>query len=182
MSRIALAEDPSSCGGNSWTRFRFRRNFRWEGLRFGEIAVWALSGKRHHGDVCRLLSKQDVSKAVGVEIVRTESKDNGCSYMANGTQQEMTAKHVKAMVADKGADKKTQEIAEKFAGGMFNALQAEKPASEQDTSGEVPVFVFRSISTGPRNRCGSTQKSLAIWAMRKAFRALAIRRLSQRTA
>jgi hypothetical protein len=94
------------------------------------------------GDVCRLLNKQDVSKAVGVEIVRTESKDNGCSYMAKGTQQDMTAKHMKAMVADKGADKKTQEIAEKFAGGMFNALQAEKPASEQDTSGEVPVFVF----------------------------------------
>lgn len=94
------------------------------------------------GDVCRLLSKQDVSKAVGVEIVRTESKDNGCSYMAKGTQQEMTAKHLKAMVADKGADKKTQEIAEKFAGGMFSALQAEKPVSEQNTSGEVPVFVF----------------------------------------
>jgi len=94
------------------------------------------------GDVCRLLSKQDVSKAVGVEIVRTESKDNGCSYMAKGTQQEMTAKHVRAMIADKGADKKTQEIAEKFAGGIFNALQAEKPASEQDTSNEVPVFVF----------------------------------------
>lgn len=94
------------------------------------------------GDVCRLLSTQDVSKAVGVEIVRTESKDNGCSYMAKGTQQEMTAKHVKAMVADKGADKKTQEIAAKFAGGMFNALQEEKPASVQDTSGEVPVFTF----------------------------------------
>lgn len=73
------------------------------------------------GDVCRLLSKQDVSKAVGVEIVRTESKDNGCSYMAKGTQQDMTAKHLKAMVADNGADKKTQEIAEKIAGGMFTA-------------------------------------------------------------
>jgi len=94
------------------------------------------------GDVCRLLSKQDVSKAVGVEIIRTESKDNGCSYMAKGTQQDMTAKHVKAMMADKGVDKKTQDIAEKFAGGMFNALQAEKPASAQDTPGEVPVFVF----------------------------------------
>ncbi len=94
------------------------------------------------GDVCRLLSKQDVSKAVGVEIVRTESKDNGCSYMAKGTQQDMTAKHLKAMVADKGADKKTQEIAEKLAGGMMNMFQAEKPASERDTSGEVPVFVF----------------------------------------
>ena len=100
------------------------------------------AGSGTMGDVCRLLSKQDVSKAVGVEIVRTESKDNGCSYMAKGTQQEMTAKHVKAMIADKGADKKPQEIAEKFAGGMFNALQAEKPASEQDTSNEVPVFVF----------------------------------------
>ena len=94
------------------------------------------------GDTCRLLSKQDVSKAVGVEIVRTESKDNGCSYMAKGTQQEMTAQHLKAMVANKGADRKTQEIAEKFAGGMMNMFQAEKPASEQDTSGEVPVFVF----------------------------------------
>ena len=35
------------------------------------------------GDVCRLLSKQDVSKAVGLEIVRTVSNDNGCSYTAN---------------------------------------------------------------------------------------------------
>jgi hypothetical protein len=94
------------------------------------------------GDVCRLLSKQDVSKAVGVEIVRTVSKDNGCSYTAKGTQQEMTAKHVKAMMADKGVDQKAQEIAEKFAGGMFKALQSEKPASEQDTSGEVPIFTF----------------------------------------
>ena len=94
------------------------------------------------GDVCRLLSKQDVSKAVGVEIIRTESKDDGCSYIAKGTQQDMTAKHLKAMVADNGADKKTQEIAEKFAGGMMNMVQAENHASEQNTSGEVPVFVF----------------------------------------
>ena len=94
------------------------------------------------GDVCRFLSKEDVSKAVGVEIVRTESKDNGCSYLAKGTQQDMTAKHLKAMVADKGADKQTQEFAEKFAGGMMNAFQGEKSASGQNTSGEVPVFVF----------------------------------------
>lgn len=94
------------------------------------------------GDVCRLLSKQDVSKAVGVEIVRTESKDDGCSYMAKGTQADMTAKHLKAMVADKGADKKTQEIAEKFAGRMMNMFQTEKRAAELNTSTEVPVFTF----------------------------------------
>ena len=94
------------------------------------------------GDVCRFLSKEEVSKAVGVEIVRTESKDNGCSYMAEGTQQDMTAKHLKAMVTDKGADKKTQEIAEKFARGMMNAFPTEKRASDLNTSGEVPVFTF----------------------------------------
>jgi hypothetical protein len=94
------------------------------------------------GNVCRFLSKEDVSKAIGVEIVRTEPGDNGCSYIAKGTQAEMSAKHMKAMVADKGADKNTQEIAEKFAGGMFKVFQAEKPTSEQDTSGEVPVFTF----------------------------------------
>jgi hypothetical protein len=94
------------------------------------------------GNVCRFLSKEDVSKAIGVEIARTEPGDNGCSYIAKGTQAEMSAKHMKAMVADNGADKKTQEIAEKFAGGMFNVFQAERPASEQDTSGEVPVFNF----------------------------------------
>jgi hypothetical protein len=94
------------------------------------------------GDVCRFLSKEDVSKAIGVEIVRTESKDNGCSYMAKGTQQDMAAKHLKAMAADKGADKKTQEIAEKFAGGMMDMFQTGKRGSEQNTSGQVPVFVF----------------------------------------
>ncbi len=100
------------------------------------------SGSGSMGDVCHLLSKEDVSKAIDVEIVRTEPGDNGCSYIAKGTQAEMSAKHMKAMVADNGADKKTQEIAEKFAGGMFSMFQADKPASEQDPSGEVPVFTF----------------------------------------
>ena len=94
------------------------------------------------GDVCRLLSKQDVSKAIGVEIVRTHPEDNGCSYMAKGTQAEMAAKHATAMVADEGGNKEAQDITQKVAGGMFNMFQAEKPASEQDTSGEVPVFSF----------------------------------------
>jgi len=93
-------------------------------------------------DVCRLLSKQEVSKALGVEIVRTESKDNGCSYMAKGTQQEMTAKHMKAMMADKGVDPKAQDMAEKFTGGMMQMFQTEKRASELNTPTEVPVFTF----------------------------------------
>jgi hypothetical protein len=94
------------------------------------------------GNVCRFLQKEDVSTAIGVAITRTEPGDNGCSYMAKGTQAEMTAKHAAAMAGDQGADKKTQQIAEQFASGIFKMSQEAKSPSAQDTSGEVPVFNF----------------------------------------
>lgn len=94
------------------------------------------------GDVCRFLSKQDVGRAVGVEIVRTQSDDNACSYIAKGTKEEMMAKHSAAMAGDLGADKKTQQIVQTFAGGLGKMFKSEEPASEQDNSGEVPVFSF----------------------------------------
>ena len=54
----------------------------------------------------------------------------------------MLAKHATAMMAARGADQQTQQTIQKFAGGMFKEFQSEQPASEQDTSGEVPVFSF----------------------------------------
>lgn len=94
------------------------------------------------GNVCRFLRKEDVSKAIGVAIVRTEPQDNGCSYIAKGTQAGMTAKHAAAMAGDQGADKRTQQVAEQFAAGIFKMTQADKSPSEQASSGEVPVFNF----------------------------------------
>jgi hypothetical protein len=94
------------------------------------------------GDVCRLLSKEDVGRAVGVVIARTEPGDNSCSYIAKGDKADMLAKHATAMTAARGADKQTQQTIQKFAGGMFKTFQSEQPASEQDSSGEVPVFSF----------------------------------------
>lgn len=100
------------------------------------------SSENSLGDVCRFLSKEDVSSAIGVEITRTKTEDNGCSYIAKGDQADMTAKHTSAMMASRGADKKTQQIAQQFAGAMFKQFQSERPQSEQDKSGEVPVFNF----------------------------------------
>ena len=94
------------------------------------------------GDVCRFLSKEDVSKAIGVEIIRTQSKDSGCSYIAKGTQADMTAKHITAMAKDKGADAQTQKMVQTFAGTLFNSLQEQHPNEHADQNGEVPVFVF----------------------------------------
>lgn len=114
------------------------------------------------GDVCRFLSKEDVSKAIGVEIIRTESKDNGCSYIAKGTQADVMAKHATAMAASRGADKKTQQVLQQFAGGMFNAFQSERPQSEQDKSGEVPVFNFSVDQHGAEERIRMTAKGLSV--------------------
>ncbi len=94
------------------------------------------------GDVCRFLSKEDVSKAIGVEIIRTQSKDNGCSYIAKGTQADVMAKHAAAMAGTHGADKQAQQFAQQFAGGMFKQFQSERPQSEWDKAGEVLVFNF----------------------------------------
>jgi len=100
------------------------------------------SGNAGGIDTCSLLSKEDVGRAVGVEIARTQPGDNSCSYFAKGDKADMLAKHATAMMAARGADKQTQQTIQKFAGGMFKAFQSEQPASEQDSSGEVPVFSF----------------------------------------
>jgi hypothetical protein len=114
------------------------------------------------GDVCRLLSKEDVSHAIGLEIVHTQSVDNGCTYIAKGTQADMSAKHVTAMMAARGADKQTQQTIQKIAGGMFNVFQSEKPASEQDTSGEVPVFSFSVDQNAAEEQMRLNAKGLSI--------------------
>jgi hypothetical protein len=94
------------------------------------------------GDVCRFLSKEDVSKAIGVEIIRTQTLDNdGCNYIARGTQADMVAKHATAMAASRGADQKTQQMLRQFAGGVFKVFQSENKDNKPDT-GEVPVFNF----------------------------------------
>lgn len=104
------------------------------------------SASNSMGDVCHLLSKEDVSKAIGVEIIRTQTEDNnGCSYIAKGDKADMVAKHTTAMMAARGADKKTQQMVQTFAGGLFKTFQSEDKSPE-DNSGEVPVFNF-SIDT-----------------------------------
>lgn len=114
------------------------------------------------GDVCRFLSKEDVSKAIGVEIVRTQSEDSGCSYIAKGDQADMTAKHATAIAASRGADKKTQQVFQQFAGGMFKEFQGERPPSEQDKSGEVMVFNFSVDENAAEEQMRLNAKGLSV--------------------
>jgi hypothetical protein len=94
------------------------------------------------GDACRLLSRDEVGRAIGVQIVATQTTDGGCSYMARGDSADMTAKHMSAMMGAKGADEKTQKMIQGFAGGMGKMFQSEGHDTGMDRNGNVPVFTF----------------------------------------
>jgi hypothetical protein len=95
------------------------------------------------GAACHYLSKEEVSKAIGVEIVAVQSDSyNDCAYLAHGTSADMTAKHMSAMVAAKGADAQGRKMTEQVAGGLFKALEDEHGDSNQDSAGNVPVVTI----------------------------------------
>jgi hypothetical protein len=95
------------------------------------------------GDACRLLSKEDVSNAVGIAIVDTASTDGGCSYFAKGKSVDMTAKHATAMVSAKAnIDKKSQGMLEQFASAVGNSRPANEVSENDRADGTTVVFGF----------------------------------------
>ena len=111
------------------------------------------------GNVCRYLSASTVGSAIGVPIVRTESIDNGCNYFAKGTQAQMTAKHMSAMMANKGADPQTQKMIEGITGTLAQSFQTEK--SDVDSGdGTVLVFNFSLDDNNAVAQIDLTRKSM----------------------
>jgi hypothetical protein len=105
-------------------------------------------GESIHGDPCRFLSRAEVSRAVGLPILRTEAHESGCSYIAKGDPADGTAKHLSSMLGHMGADAQTQKLAEKFAGGLFAQQEAtDKNLSAEAAKEEFPVLVT-SFSVG----------------------------------
>ncbi len=113
------------------------------------------------GDPCRLLSKEEVGHAVGVDIVATESSDVGCSYLAKGDSGDMTAKHMSAMTGARGADANTQKMVQNFAGGMAKAFQSEGHQETSDSNGNVPVFGFSVDNNSAETQMRLNAKTLA---------------------
>jgi hypothetical protein len=105
------------------------------------------SGDGFKGDPCRFLSKAEVSQAVGLVVIRTDAKNDGCSYIAKGDPADVTAKHAAAMLGGLGADAQTQKTLQKFAGAIFAQQEAsDKSLSAEAATGEVPVLVVSFTS------------------------------------
>ena len=125
------------------------------------------------GDPCRFLSKEDVSHAVGVTIVRTQAQDAGCTYIAHGDPADMTSKHMAAMVGSQVAakgetvDPKTQQMMQQITGAFFKQQESsDKRYAAQTNTGEVPVLAVSftagnaalemKMNRGAFNRIAST--------------------------
>jgi hypothetical protein len=105
------------------------------------------SGGGFKGDPCRFLSKAEVSRAVGLVVIRADARDDGCSYIAKGDPADVTAKHAAAMLGGLGADAQTQKTIQKFAGAIFAQQEAsDKNLHAEAATGEVPVLVVNFTS------------------------------------
>lgn len=121
-------------------------NLRSSALAAGDSAA---SGR---ADLCRLLTKAEVSQALKVTIVRAEALDTeqvGCEFSATGSLADSSAGHyaelAKSAAAAHGSaiDGPTEKLIESFGKGIFQGSDAAKSSTASARhAGEIPVFTF----------------------------------------
>jgi hypothetical protein len=126
------------------------------GMSESSSSTGSMLGSLTHTDSCRLLSKEEVGTALGVEIVATKTIDAGCEYLAKGTAADMTARHMAALSSAHGTDSKQQEMIHKFAGGVFAAQSSQSQDAGSDENGNTPVLVFSVDKSGAEAQMKAT--------------------------
>lgn len=91
---------------------------------------------------CRFLSKEDVGHAIGVAIVAAKTTVGGCEYLAQGTAGEMTAKHIAAMMASKGATAQQQQMFQSLSHSLLGGAQDQADSSSPPVSTVVMAFTI----------------------------------------
>lgn len=92
---------------------------------------------------CRLLSKEDVGRAIGVAIVATKTTVGGCEYLAQGTPGDMVAKHIAAVMASKGVTVQQQQVLQNLSGILSGAQ------SQTDGTGPALNSVVMAFTVVP---------------------------------
>ena len=91
---------------------------------------------------CRFLSKEDVGRAIGVAIVATKTTAGGCEYLAQGTVGDMTAKHIAALMASKGASAQQQQMFQSLSRGLLGGAQNQADGSSPPVNSVVMAFTI----------------------------------------
>jgi hypothetical protein len=90
---------------------------------------------------CRLLSKEDVGRAIGVAIVATKTTVGGCEYLAQGTPGDMVAKHIAAVMASKGVTEQQQQILHNLS-GILSGTQSQTDGTAPAVNSVVMAFTI----------------------------------------
>ncbi len=106
------------------------------------------------GDPCRFLSTEEVSRAVGIAIIRADAQGPGCSYIAKGDPADMVSKHMTSMVTSQAKSNGSNPTAEQtklmqqITGAFFKQQESsDKDLSKEAKTGEVPILSV-SFSSG----------------------------------
>jgi hypothetical protein len=124
-----------------------------------ELGLTAESARQHVStlggvNACALLSKEEVSRAVGMEVVRAEP-DHGdrlsCTYSVQGDAGDLTTKHVVRMSQEiaknsggnqKQMTKSQQDDVENVGKTLFHGMATAQDSGLNEHPGESPVFSF----------------------------------------
>jgi hypothetical protein len=122
-------------------------------------------------NLCALVSKAEVSRALRVAVVRAEASDTnlpGCDFSIKGTPAAAGSGHVvelaKSAAQANGTqlDDATQKLLSSFATGIFQGSDSDKSATANARHpGEVPVFAFVILPGDGNDQMRVTRQSHA---------------------
>jgi hypothetical protein len=122
-------------------------------------------------NLCTLVSKADVSRALRVAIVRAEAPDTdlpGCDFSIKGTPAAAGSGHAvelaKSAAQANGTqlDDATQKRISTFATGIFQGSDSDKSATAGARHpGEVPVFTFAILPGDANDQMRATRQAHA---------------------
>ena len=95
-------------------------------------------------DGCQWLSKEDVSQAIGMPVVRAEAQtgdDAGCTYSVVGDAGELTMKHA-TQLTKKQMSKSDQQAMENFGKTMLQGSRGSSGGTASEHAGETAVLAF----------------------------------------
>jgi hypothetical protein len=131
-------------GGVVYVGYRVRQKAREMGLNLPSRDRRAGHESALRGtDLCGWLSKEEVSAAVRMEVLRTEAEageNPGCTYFVAGDATELTMKHA-AQLNKKKMTKSDQEIMENFGKTILRG-SGDSGGGSGEHPGETPVLVF----------------------------------------
>jgi hypothetical protein len=120
-------------------------------------------------DLCALVSKAEVSRALRVAIVRAEAPETslpGCDFSIKGTPAAAGAGHAvelaKSTAQANGTqlDDATQKLLSNFATGIFQGSDSDKSATAGARHpGEVPVFTFAILPGEANDQMRATRQA-----------------------